>query len=529
VHEIEFDANNKINKLAVDFIDYCHEKHHGAIRYNSSYPLARSEPYAVAGSDQKVFENSQAILNGTHSDSGSDIVNGNLDKIVSYKWDQLAGTPVLISDSNFAVTTIVTPTVNSGTETLTFQLTVTDEEGLTDTDKVDVIVQSTDIVRTFMTVNDFKAKSILFTDDHSPFQFSYNGTDFFDVHINGNSSLLGRFVTDDNSDVGAGSFSYLPVDPYEFPNTTVISLGVGGSGCNRSYGVIDIFDFSSTLSNDITKLEMDYIHYCEPSSLTNDLSTTGRLIFNKVADGEVPVADAGNDIILFEGETIFLDGTGSVDVDGEVIGYHWRQLTGQLQGIRFREGMMAGVIAEITARPLPLGIDEVDLIFELTVFDIDGFTSSDIVSVKVLRTNQAPIVKDDDITIIQNEITDINVRVNDNDPDGLIERFIFGNEPLHGRRVFTGDDSIRYIPDEGYTGSDSLTYAVIDDFGAYSEFATVDITVMQPPDELPVTQDDGVTLSDKGVNVSGGIISPYFLSFLVIIFYMFGIKRVRPL
>ena len=321
-------------------------------------------------------------------------------------------------------------------------------------------------------------------------------------------------------------FSYLPVDPFEFPNATVISLGVGGAGCDRSYGVIDIFDFSSTLSNDITTLGMDYIHYCEPPSLINNLSAPGKLIFNKSADGEVPVADAGSDIILFEGETVFLDGTGSADIDGEVIGYHWRQLSGQLQGVRFREGMMAGEIPEITARPLPLGTDEVDLIFELTVFDIDGFTSSDLFNVKVQRTNQAPIVKDDNITVIQNEIMDIDVKVNDNDPDGLIERFIFGNEPLHGRREFTGDNTIRYIPDEGYIGTDSLTYAVIDNFGAYSGFATVEITVMQSPEELPDVQEGGDD-NDKVIDAGGGAISPYFLSLLAIFVCRLGIKKIK--
>lgn len=523
VHEVEYDSNNEIVKLAVDFIDYCSSVHYGAIRYNSSYPLARNKPYAVAGSDQTIFEKTQGVLNGTYSDSGSDIVKGNLDKIISYKWEQISGTPAQISDVNSSAATFIAPTVVSGEETLTFQLTVTDAEGLTDVDQVDIIVQSTDIARNFMTIHDFKGMNRLFTEKNSEFELTHLN-DFVNLNV---WDAGVRLRTGDSSYFRIGSFSYIPDDPLEFPTIErVISLGADGYGCNRSYGVIDVLDFSKTpsdiigASDTVTALAVDYVHYCEPTALANDIKTTGKIRINSIADGQVPIANAGQDIVVFEGENFLLDSTGSIDPDGQVIGYNWRQLSGQLQGVRYRNTLDVDVIPDITARPLPLGINETETVFELTIFDEDGFTSSDTVKVTILRKNQTPIANDDVITITENETVDIDIKINDIDPDGTIDQFFYGKHPIYGELIFTGFDTIRYIPNKDYTGNDSFTYAVLDNFGAYSDYATVNITVTPSVQTSPDTSpnNNGNTTNKQDSETSSGALSFHLLSLVLIYF-----------
>ena len=87
-------------------------------------------PTANAGADQAVVYGNKATLDG----GGSTANSGN---IVSYKWLQLTGTVVALDDS-----TIIKPSFDppEKEETLTFELTITDDKGLTSRDTVNVVV-----------------------------------------------------------------------------------------------------------------------------------------------------------------------------------------------------------------------------------------------------------------------------------------------------------------------------------------------------------------------------------------------------
>jgi VCBS repeat-containing protein len=85
-------------------------------------------PIADAGPDQTVDEDITVTLGGSNS---FDTEGENL----SYQWDQIAGRPVSLSDPQAANPTFTAPSsVGSGGESLTFQLTVTDEEAAQATD-----------------------------------------------------------------------------------------------------------------------------------------------------------------------------------------------------------------------------------------------------------------------------------------------------------------------------------------------------------------------------------------------------------
>lgn len=89
-------------------------------------------PIASAGSDQTVDEQTQVMLSGSGTDSDG--------SIVTYLWSQTAGTSVSISGADTATASFIAPTLTED-ETLSFSLTVTDNDGETASDTVDVVVE----------------------------------------------------------------------------------------------------------------------------------------------------------------------------------------------------------------------------------------------------------------------------------------------------------------------------------------------------------------------------------------------------
>jgi len=92
-------------------------------------------PVAKAGSDQIVDENSTVILDGSRSydiDSNS---------ILRYSWAQTAGSPTLaLTNANSPTLVFTAPNV-SGDTTFSFDMTVTDSEGESDTSTVNLTVK----------------------------------------------------------------------------------------------------------------------------------------------------------------------------------------------------------------------------------------------------------------------------------------------------------------------------------------------------------------------------------------------------
>lgn len=91
-------------------------------------------PIAIAPNDFSAIENTQVSLDGSAS-SDSD------GSITSYSWVQTAGSPTItITDSSLAIAVFTAPEIANDT-LLTFELTVTDNSGATNTDSVDITIQ----------------------------------------------------------------------------------------------------------------------------------------------------------------------------------------------------------------------------------------------------------------------------------------------------------------------------------------------------------------------------------------------------
>ena len=92
-------------------------------------------PLADAGPDQSVDKFETVTLDGSGS-TDPKVGHGNN---LSYKWEQTAGTPVLLSDDTAVQPTFDMPAAGANGGILSFMLTVTDEDELISTDTVEII------------------------------------------------------------------------------------------------------------------------------------------------------------------------------------------------------------------------------------------------------------------------------------------------------------------------------------------------------------------------------------------------------
>jgi gliding motility-associated-like protein len=127
--------------------------------------------------------------------------------------------------------------------------------------------------------------------------------------------------------------------------------------------------------------------------------------------------------------------------------------------------------------------------FEYQVCDADGDCSIARVTITVKLTNSVPVAVNDVASTLMNTAVDINVLNNDTGmEDGGIVVNIFST-PANGNAVVNADKTITYTPNNWYKGSDSFQYLVKDIEGDQS-IATVDVTITETPNYIPVANND---------------------------------------
>jgi hypothetical protein len=100
---------------------------------------SKTQLVADAGKDRTVYEGTSVILNGSNSISKDSI-------ILSYAWNQIPNPNITIASANTPIWSFVAPNVSTDT-TLTFELTIIDNKGITSTDDVNIIVRDRNSVR----------------------------------------------------------------------------------------------------------------------------------------------------------------------------------------------------------------------------------------------------------------------------------------------------------------------------------------------------------------------------------------------
>jgi hypothetical protein len=282
-------------------------------------------PKADAGPNQDVVEGDTATLDGSES---TDPKGGDL----SYQWEQTGGPIVVLSDPTEEQPTFTTPDVDQDGAFLTFQLTVTDNDGLQDTDTCVVNV-------TWLN----EAPMADAGDDQTVGEGA-------SVILDGSYSL--------DPDDGIASYLWEEIEGPE------VSL-TDADKAQASFTAPDVGPDGLSLTFKLTVT--DY----------HGSQSTDSCIVNVTWLNEPPTADAGSDQEADEGYAVTLDGSGSDDPDDWIASYLWTQTSGIPVTLSDPTAVKPTFVTPI--------VDQggIILTFELTVQDSRGLKATSQVSVTV--------------------------------------------------------------------------------------------------------------------------------------------------
>ncbi|MDM8522659.1 PKD domain-containing protein [Desulfococcaceae bacterium HSG8] len=396
-------------------------------------------PVAYAGPDQTVKEGDTVTLDGSNSTDSDD-------GIASYLWTQISGSMTELFDNTAARTTFIASNGNIGGEALTYELTVTDHGGLKGTDRVTVNVTSENIPP----------------------------------------------VADAGADQNANEGDTVTLD---------------GSGSGDTDGHILSYLWRQIGGKTVTLSDTTAVNptFTAPETVLNSLSLTFELMVtdngglqhtdsvtvNITHINHPPVADAGNDQTVKEGDIVILDGSHSSDPDDGIAAYMWRQTAGT--GVTLSD---AAAVQPMFVAPDAEPAGGV-LTFELVVTDHDGLRHSDRVTVLVTHINQAPAANaGQDQAVSEGDIVTLDGS-GSSDPDDGIASYLWSQ--VSGTQVTLSDTGAikpRFTaPDIGME-SENLTFQLtVTDIGGlrHTDRITVTVTYLNRPPAADAGPDQTVT------------------------------------
>ena len=131
--------------------------------------------------------------------------------------------------------------------------------------------------------------------------------------------------------------------------------------------------------------------------------------------------------------------------------------------------------------------------FTYTVTDGKGGGSTASVLIDVLPVNDPPVAQDDSQTTQEDSPVTILVLSNDSDPEGDPLRVESISQPENGRVVSDGT-ALEYLPEPGFSGTDTFTYTIADSNGRGST-ARVSVVVVALND-APLARNDSATTNE---------------------------------
>ncbi len=412
---------------------------------------ANVPPVAYAGPEQDVNAGATVTLDG----SGSSDSDGT---IAGYSWTQTDGTTVTLAKASTVNPTFTAPNIS---ETLTFELTVTDDRDATATD--------------FVYVNVFQANKPPAA-DAGPDQTVDEGVT---VTLNGSNSS--------DPDDGIKSYQwvqtegpavYLPDPALDKP--TFVSPDVGQDGAAL------IFELTVTDKSDRT--------------------STDTCIVNVSWINETPTAVAGPDQSVNEGTTVKLNGINSSDPDNGLQSYEWKQV--QVDGVTVSLTDATTVEASFTAPSV--AATGANLTFELTVTDMGGLKATDTCIVNISSVNAAPVADaGDDQTVSSGDSVTLNGSAS-SDPENAITGYSWRQIKTNGPSVTLSDPNTSnptfQAPDAGVDGASMTFELTVTDSGGLEATDTCIVNIAganQPPvadagSDQTVTAGTQVTLDGSG-------------------------------
>lgn len=385
---------------------------------------SNNPPVADAGNDQNVLENILVKLEGTGTDPDSD-------DTLKYSWTQKSGVDVkLYERASFSVY-FFSPNIQSDNTQLVFELTVTDNHGISDTDTVNININSINSPpRAFAGPDKSVTGGTQVTivgqgidPDGDPLTFEWMQLSGNAMSFDKTNPTITFTVPDVSPTVSTRVALQLTVtDPYGQSNSDQVIIFVypeNGSPianvgpdmsidentvvnlvCIGSDPDGDLLDYSWTSSSDIELMQSNTstIFFKTPSvvfdTTVSMTCTVSDGVFSSSDSMNITikntlsldiVADAGVDRIVNEGVQINLDASKSFDAENQKLSYQWTQVSGET------------VVLSSTTDILPffttpvVNNNEIKvLIFELRVYDNNNREDIDSVTITVDPINSIP-------------------------------------------------------------------------------------------------------------------------------------------
>ncbi|OGR07605.1 MAG: hypothetical protein A2511_13520 [Deltaproteobacteria bacterium RIFOXYD12_FULL_50_9] len=295
-------------------------------------------PVADAGPDQTVFEGETVQLNGVNSfDPDS--------AIASYEWTQIDGPTVLLSDPNAIQPSFESLDLQSGSASLTFLLTVKDQEGLIATDSAIV--------------------NITWVDDPPVADAGADQT-----VTEGDTVMLDAGLSLDTDDGIATYFweqtegSPVILSDSSLAQPTFIAPETPING--------QAFSFRLTVTD------------------ATGLRSQDTVIVNVTSINNPPVANAGVNQNVLSGQTVTLDATGSQDNEDGIAQVRWTQTSGLPATLSDPSAYQPTFVAPFTGSG-----ESTILTFQVLVTDFAGLQSTAGVNIEISSvTSQMGIISD---------------------------------------------------------------------------------------------------------------------------------------
>ena len=195
-----------------------------------------------------------------------------------------------------------------------------------------------------------------------------------------------------------------------------------------------------------------------------------------------------------QGEVLNIDAPGVLENDSDPDGDN---LTAELRRPAAEGDFSFASNGSFTYEPAPgfTGVDD----FIYVAYDGEAFSGEVRVTITVNQENSAPIANPDAYSTEVDTPLNISaakgVLANDSDPDGDALIAIPNQDVTGGTLTLNEDGSFSYVPETGFTGSDTFTYFAFD--GEIQVETTVSIVVTPNDSGAPVANDDFYSLNEN--------------------------------
>ena len=380
-------------------------------------------PIADAGKDQNVPQRTFVNLSGAGTDADNDNIR--------FFWSQKSGIPTVIYEKTQPSAYFVSPTIQSLSEPLVFELKVTDSKGNSDTDDVTITVSTLnspprayagpdkrvhggDDVTIMGKAIDLNNDSLkiewrqIYGDtvsfDKSNLKLSFTAPEVaptdskrlaFELTVTDPQGLTDSdsvviFVSPANSAPKANAGADITVNENTVASLACVGTDPDGTRLGYTWSTTSkaIIE-ESTKPQTIVKIpnvvrDSTMVFTCTVTDGTHSASDSVNVLVKNVLSADI-VADAGPDKIVNENVRVSLDGSGSHDPENQKLAFKWKQLSGESVKLS-----SASITNPSFTSPTVNNNEIKVLTFELKVFDDNERSSVDTVVITVDPVNSPP-------------------------------------------------------------------------------------------------------------------------------------------